>query len=477
MLATGTALFSTLRPALFSALLASLLLLVCDTDARSQVATGADDAISVFNKAQDAHEKGDLKTAIQLYGDALKILPQFPEAEYQRAVALLALGKADEAEQGLRQAVALRPDWTLALTSLGSLLVQLDKYADAEASLNKVLVLEPQNPPALAAMVDLRLRTRSSTAVLQDLLTRVTSLTSKANPTVTLWTARAALENALGRSELAKISLNRVLAIDPKNRSALFEIARKALDDGDLERAKSIATALSEHDNGSDDLTFLWASIYAYVGDADEASKRLTSMHHPTAASDELKQRLVVLRSTDPAELEKQVAADPKNAALLGRLCTLYRKADPNKALDYCRRAKEEEPRNLDHAIGYAAALVQARRFEPAVDLLRRIKEISPENWTARANLATALFQLKRLPEAKVEFEWLSANQPRSAGAYYFLGIINDQLGEYADAMANYQQYLRLADPVENKTDIEKVNLRLPALERQIKNRGKGKNN
>jgi tetratricopeptide (TPR) repeat protein len=79
------------------------------------------------------------------------------------------------------------------------------------------------------------------------------------------------------------------------------------------------------------------------------------------------------------------------------------------------------------------------------------------------------------LPEAKTEFEWLAAKQPRSAGAYYFLGIIYDQLGEYVDAMKNYQQYLRLADPVENRPDIEKINLRLPALERQIKSRGKAR--
>jgi len=42
------------------------------------------------------------------------------------------------------------------------------------------------------------------------------------------------------------------------------------------------------------------------------------------------------------------------------------------------------------------------------------------------------------------------------------------------DAMANYQQYLRLADPAENKLDIDKVNLRLPSLQKAIKE-GKGK--
>ena len=66
------------------------------------------------------------------------------------------------------------------------------------------------------------------------------------------------------------------------------------------------------------------------------------------------------------------------------------------------------------------------------------------------------------------------AAQPTSAAAFYFLAIIHDQLNEYLDAMANYQQYLKLADPGSNKLEIEKVNLRLPGLQKQIKD-GKGK--
>jgi len=42
--------------------------------------------------------------------------------------------------------------------------------------------------------------------------------------------------------------------------------------------------------------------------------------------------------------------------------------------------------------------------------------------------------------------------------------------------MANYQSYLRLADPVASKLDIEKINLRLPQLQKLIKE-GKGKKN
>ncbi|MEQ1763694.1 MAG: hypothetical protein ABL984_11160, partial [Pyrinomonadaceae bacterium] len=55
--------------------------------------------------------------------------------------------------------------------------------------------------------------------------------------------------------------------------------------------------------------------------------------------------------------------------------------------------------------------------------------------------------------------------------AFYFLGIVHDQLGEYLDALATYQQFLRVADAEKDKLDIEKVNLRMPAVQKLAKER------
>jgi tetratricopeptide (TPR) repeat protein len=440
----------------------------------AQTDISSDDPVVIFNQAQDLHEKGDLTGAIRLYEKAIAILKDFPEGEYQRAAALLALGKTDDALAGFRRAAELKTDWSLPLANIGSILVDRGEYDQAQKALEKAVDLDPQNPQTLTALTDLRINTKAPAEVRQKLLEKISLLTPKANATAALWTAKAALETSLDKRPAARASLNRALALDPNNRPALFQDAGLALADGDVDRAKNIVATLEKTGHDKDGLSLLKASIFAREGNSDEALKQLAAIAHPNAAATDLKNRIIAASSTDTAEVENQLAADPKNSSILGRLCNLYRKDDPAKALDYCRQASAVEPNNVDHAIGFAAALVRAKQYEQAVNLLRRMIEIAPDNWTAHANLATALFQLTRYAEAKTEYQWLSAKQPKAPTPYFFLGIVHDHLGEYLDAMANYQEYLRLADPVQNKLDIERVNLRLPSLEKDIK-LGKGK--
>lgn len=400
------------------------------------------DPVAVFNSAQDLHEKNDLAGAIVLYKRAIEIEPNFPEAEYQCGIAYIALNQIANAELSFRKAVELRSEWTLAMTGLGSLLVQTGKLDEAGRILAKALELEPQNSAALSALVDLHLKTKASPAVLNELLVKVTNLTSKANPTASIWTARAALEIALGRSKDVRLSTANALKIDPKNHNALFQTADLALEDGDVVKAKEVARSLENLSPDPESLKALKTKILLAGGHED---------------------------GTFRADLEKQLETDASNPLLLWRLCSSYRISHPTKALDFCRRASEAEPTNVNYAVGFGAALVQAKQFDAAVNVLRKILEIVPDNATAHANLATALFELKRFREAKSEFIWLTTRQPNLAAAYFFLAISHDHLKEYADAAANYQQYLRIADPVANKLDIEKVNLRLPAVLKKIK--------
>lgn len=435
----------------------------------------ADDAVTIFNEGQEAHEKGDLRGAIKLYEKALEIVPEFPEAELQKGSAYFSLGDLDQAEKSFRRASELRENWTLALANLGSVLVRENQFAEAEKVLEKAIQLDDLNFPAFTAMTELRLKTRAKPEVLRALLGRLKVLSSKANPTAAILASQGSLENALGDKASAKKSLEQSLAIDPKNRAALFEQADMAIAESDAARAGDIVKILAQVAPDSSDLRFLRARVLLVGDKPEEALKILESIPQPPPEVSMLRDKIIANRSENVPELEGRLEKDPKNAAILGRLCAVLRAPDPIKAIDYCKRASEAEPANIGHAVGYGAALVQAKNYLPAVNLFRNILKSSPDNFTVHTNLATALFQLKRLPEAKTEYQWLLERQPDLVIAYYLLGITHDQLGEYMDAMANYQLFLKQADPVQNKLEIEKINLRLPGLQKLIKDK-KGKN-
>jgi superkiller protein 3 len=431
-------------------------------------------AVQLFNEGQDAHEKGDLKTAIELYSKALNILPEFPEALLQIGNARLSLGEVDDAERSFRKALELRPEWTLALSRLGSVLVSKENFAEARPILRKSIELDDQNFPALSAYAELLIKTKAPPDELRVLLGRVALLTTKANPTADIWAARGSLENALEDRKAAKASFQRAKQLDPNNKSAVVGSFETALAEGDVESAKEMASLFKSLGGDSDMAKLMDARVAASNGQIGEATTILASIKTQSVAVRDFQKAISISQSTDVAELSKQLESEPKNVQVLSKLCVLQRVSDPAAALDLCRRASELEPQNIQHAVGYGAALVQAKRFDEAARLMQELLKFAPDNVTVHANLATALFELKRFAEAKPEFQWLADKQPDRPIPYYFLAITHDQLQEYLDAMANYQKFLKLSDPREQKLEIDKVNLRLPALAKLIKDK-KGK--
>ena len=176
--------------------------------------------------------------------------------------------------------------------------------------------------------------------------------------------------------------------------------------------------------------------------------------------------------STDAAiarkALEKLLEKNPRNAMLLGRLGASYRTDDPARSLDFYRKASEIQPDAPEYALGYGAALVQARRFPEAAHILRQVVRFTPDNYAARANLATALYESKSYQEAIPQYQWILTAKPEIAVAHYFIATSHDYLGEYPEALASYEKFLSAADAKTNQLEIDKVKLRLPMLKRQI---------
>jgi tetratricopeptide (TPR) repeat protein len=460
---------------------AMLLLFYCHNITRAQTddpfGDGSADPVKLFERGQNAHARGELVKALEFYEEAIKVRPEFAEAEFQRGNALVGLGRLQEAESGFRRAIELRKDWSLPHSALGALLVRLNRDADAEPVLRQAINLDKQDGLALRMLADIRLRGGDAKEAL-ELSRRATNETD--TPAAT-WMLRAMAERASGDNAASLTSLDRVLQLEPANLAALMERAELGIASGDKERAIAdlkTAEPLTKTDRAS--ISRL-AADYELAGRPDEARRVAEAAGLnpvPQVASDgALKvigtpEEIEAANSDDPViarkALDTLLEKNPKNAMLMARLGAAYRTVDANRSLDYYKRATTFEPANPDYATGYSSALVQARRFAEAAIILRRVVAISPNSYTAHANLATALYELKQFAAAVAEYEWLLKAKPDLNVAYYFIATAHDYLGEYDQALIAYESFLARADAKANQLELEKVKLRLPFLRKQI---------
>ena len=450
-------------------------IVLCFAPARAQ-SDDDNDPIKLFEKGQDAHAKKQLSQAIELYDAAIKLKTEFPEAEFQRAMALLAKNLEAEAIEGFNRAVALRPDWTMAYSKFGTLLGREHDPIKAEPILRRAIELDPTDRDALVILAEIRSHSKDKTEALK--LIRVA--TSLPNADSSTWRARASIEERAGDRLAAIASLDQALAKDPKDPGARHARASLRVDVKDAQGAVEDLRQLEQAGFGHEVHQALsFAHIYARAGDREDALRILDAL----SEKDRTTAEVITLRAEiagdtgstaeERAALEQLLRGNPQNAALLSRLGAAYRRIDPEKSQDYYYRALQLEPKNAKYATGYAAALIQARKFVQAEPILKQVIAAMPDDYTAHANLALALYEMKRFPEALPQYEWLATAKPEIAATYFFIATAHDNLGEYKEALDAYGKFLSHADPANNKLEIDKVNLRLPVLRAQIK-RGEG---
>lgn len=439
---------------------------------RDEMSDDEADPVKLFNRGQDAHAKKDYELALEFYEQAIKLRPEFSEAEFQKAGALVALKRLPEAEKAYRRAMELRADWALPPAALGLLLARSEgRERDAEPVLLRALELEPKNLTALVALAEMRVRTGDARGAV-EFWRRATTVR---DDDATLWLARGATERASKDTAAALRSLERALALEPNRWETRLRRAEIYLETGDNARAADEARAIEGASKTNAQLALVAANLYGRAGFSEDARRVYDSLPEAAKNSDEGKKLRVALdaRCEDTPEARAALAAlverEPRNAPALACLGSFLRLSDSPRALELYKRAVEVEPRNADYATGYAAALIQLRKFAEAATILQRVLQAAPDNYAAHANMAAALYELKLYKQAIVEYKWINEARPDLAVVFFFIGSAHDHVGEYEQALGAYEIFLQRADEHVNPLEIDKVKLRLPSLRRQIK--------
>ena len=118
--------------------------------------------------------KKDFEKALEFYEQALKVRPEFPEAEFQKGGALVSLGRLSEAEAAFKRAIALKKNWSLPYSALGTLFIKQSREPEAEAMFRQALTIDPRDAIALRLLADQKLRNGATKEAL-DLARKATN--------------------------------------------------------------------------------------------------------------------------------------------------------------------------------------------------------------------------------------------------------------------------------------------------------------
>jgi len=119
-----------------------------------QVSSGGDNesALAYLDKAEALHKSGDLRGAIEAYGEAIRLYPKNPRCYFCRGFALGETGDFDAAIRDLDQAISLKPDFANAYYLRGLTYDRMGKGDYALENLKQAIRVQPDHRDALAAL-------------------------------------------------------------------------------------------------------------------------------------------------------------------------------------------------------------------------------------------------------------------------------------------------------------------------------------
>jgi len=353
----------------------------------------------------------------------------------ERARALAAAARWEEAEREVDAMLALDQDNTAALAQRAQLRLRLRRPAEARADLERALAVDPEDAGNYRALAQLELVSGAPARALE--LARAGA--AKRGAFESLRVVEAAALAALGRLDEARSLVDERLAERPDDGELLVARASLHLAAGETaaaERALARAVAVDAIDLGA---RLALAGVLADGGRVPEAAAVLEGYLRIDPANPDVLLRLGLLWSAEPARartyLEEAARLDPGSAAALSALgaCEI-RLGDHEQAVVSLERALALSPGDREARNNLGIALTLRGRLDEAERTLRALLAEAPGFAQARNNLALCLLYQKRPAEAEREARAALAAAPGLADAKLTLASILAERGAWPEA-------------------------------------------
>lgn len=172
-----------------------------------------------------------------------------------------------------------------------------------------------------------------------------------------------------------------------------------------------------------------------------------------------------------------KLAPDDTTALVLkNRILLSTGKVD--QALGGMAQLRKEHPEDASIHHNYARMLVQAKRYSEALEAYDDVIALQPDNLDLIYSKALIEIELKRYSDASESLSKLASSPHHREEAYYYLGRIAEDQGEYADAVDWYTRIeggeyffdaqTRVANSLAAQGDFDDARLYLQSLRTQI---------
>lgn len=370
-----------------------------------------------------ALERNDPKSAQVSFQRALSLEPKNVTAHTYLGVLADQAGDLREAERHFAIAAINDPLSPAARNNHGAVLMRLGRFEQAAKQFEVSLRLDPKQPSALVnlAQICFASGTPESLHTARELFARAQAIAPDAE------IARSLVVIALRQHDRAEASASYA------QYAALIGTSASAVT-ANASRAELGAALLNAH-LAQEAATELQAVVNA--NPTDEAA-----IIQLARAYQELKDIHAAGRT-----LESAIARGVETAPVYAALVEIYvASGHVENAIPAMRLAIQSDPQNENYRFRYAMLLTDTKAPAAAVIRLEEALKTFPRSAKLWFALGVAQAALDKNDEAAKGFTRAIEIDPKFAPAYAYLGMVHDQQGQYADALALYERALAIDD-------------------------------